>query len=128
MPRKPVNIRIATAEDLILFHGKRPQFSCHALVGEVDGEIIAVGAIERPKDRLPSITLRVTDKARAYPLALHKSARRLLAWAQEMNLTPVIAIQDPGESGAARWLEVLGFERWDKSADGDVWIWPNSPR
>ena len=106
-------VRPATRADLDAFYagrGARPTVT--ALVGELDGEVIAIGGIAETDGKSIAF-FDMTDRARRYPIRIVKVARQILAQAVAKGAI-VHAQRDLNEPGAERFLEHLGF----RPADG----------
>lgn len=107
---KPITVRWVTAADIDAFYDGHPEFlrrhTVTAMAGEVDGAVVAIGGVAHTHGVLVAFYDYVPE-ARPYKVALVKAARRLIASIPENRL--VVAQADPGEPGAARWIESLGF-------------------
>lgn len=106
---RPV-VRPATAEDIGAFYSARGAtmpLTCTAMVGELDGEVIAVGGFAHIAGRLIAF-YDMDEKAARFKITLVKAAKKMVA---EMSAKQRVmyAKPDPGFPGAVRWIESLGF-------------------
>ena len=117
-----VLVRPSTRADFdALTDGPRP-FRVRAFTGEVDGQPIAIGGLAYLEHGVVGAFLHATDKARQYPMTLHKAGLATMALARELGLRRVVAMADPGVAPAERWLARLGFTK--EAVNGvTVWAW-----
>jgi len=118
---RPV-IRPATAADLIAFYGRPPPASVRALVAILDGRPVGVGGLKY-EGGADGETLLVAfsdlrPELRAYPVAIMRAARRVVA---SMQGRPAIALADPAEPGAPAFLARLGFVHAASTAAGEIY-------
>lgn len=62
------------------------------------------------------------DKARRFPLAIHKAGLRTMADARALGIKRVVAMAEDGVEPAARWLERLGFKSMNVNGK-EVFVW-----
>jgi len=114
MKDKPV-VRPATAEDLEIYYPGTIRPTIKAWLGEIDGEILAVGGFAFSEGRWfaffdirPGVreTLRTS---RAYKKTLVRAAKMIMGEAERQGIKYIYADTEKHESGAGRWLESLGF-------------------
>lgn len=110
-------------EDFHAF-GKTAPFRLIGLTGRNEqGEIIGIGGIAFLPDGQRLAFAELTDEARQHPVALHKTALKILEVAKKRNIRRIVATADMGASPAAkRWLERLGFIEHDYNGV-TVFIW-----
>lgn len=87
----------------------RSPIRIQGIVGELDGEIIAFGGISFWPDGTRLAFCDLTDKAREYPVLMHKAAKRTMAMADELGIKRIMATAVAGHPAAERWLLRLGF-------------------
>ena len=102
-------VRPATAADLSRFSDMSEKPTIKAVVGEIDGKLIAVGGFTIIKGRYYAF-LDLTDDARKYKIAVGRTARRLFDMAKRDGIKFVYAEVDANEATAKNWLARLGFE------------------
>lgn len=110
-------------EDFVEFDQPTP-YRVLALTGRnEDGKIIGIGGIAFLPDGQRLAFADLTDEARAHPVALHKTALRILEVAKQRGMRRIIATADLCASPAAqRWLKRLGFVEHDYRGT-PVYIW-----
>lgn len=123
MRAKPV-VRPAVASDFSKFNAKLP-YRVRATTGLLDGEVVAVGGIAYLPDGTHGAFFLADEKARTYPVALHKTALQVLQNAKELGIKKLVALADPKIGAAERWLARLGFEPVTLE-DQVFWIWHSS--
>ena len=98
-----------------------------AVTGVVDSEILAVGGIAYLPDGTHGGFLLADERARGYPVALHKAGLQVLQQARKLGIAKVVAMADPHIKPAKRWLTRLGF-RPVTVGEQEVWLWHSSSR
>lgn len=98
-------------QDFVEFGKPNPSDRVIALTArDEDGRIIGIGGVAFLKDGQRLAFTELTDEARKYPVALHKTALKLLDVARQRGIRRIVATADMAASPAAkRWLERLGF-------------------
>lgn len=108
MPKPEV--RWATPADLDRFYKAHPDYkrdlTVTAMVGEVDGEIVAVGGFAHVRGFLVAF-YDMDEKARPYKVSLVKAAKRMIGSVKAQRV--VLAETSAVEPGAKRWVSSLGF-------------------
>jgi hypothetical protein len=118
---KPI-VRPATLDDFLKIYGAPPDYRVRAFAGEVDGQVVAVGGIAFLPNGTHVAFMRADDKARQFPIALHKAGIGIIREAQRLRITRLVAYAEDGIGAAERWLQRLGFK--PVACDGkEVWIW-----
>jgi GNAT superfamily N-acetyltransferase len=97
------------------------------MTGVVDGEVLAVGGIAYLPDGTHGAFLLADERARKYPVALHKAGLHVLQQARKFGIAKVVAMADPHIKPAKRWLKRLGFEPVTVDQQ-EVWLWHSSSR
>ncbi len=117
-----VIIRPATRADFEGMLAEPLPYRVRAIAGEIDGELLGVGGLAFPADGTITAFLQATDKARQYPVSLHRAALMILSEARRLQIPRVVASAEDGIAPAKRWLARLGFlpEHFDGQ---EVWIW-----
>src|SRR3972149_732600 len=101
-------VRPATREDIEGFSDLPNKPTVKAWVGELDGEIVALGGFAFSHGRWFGF-VDLKDEARRYKMTIARAAKRIIAEAREQGIKFVYADADPEEPGAVRWLTSLGF-------------------
>ena len=99
-------------------------FRVRSITGLVDGEVVAVGGISYLPDATYAAFLMADDKARKYPIALHKAGLRVLEEARRLGIRRLVTNKDTHIEAAERWLRRLGFVPLDE--EQEVWVWDKS--
>ena len=120
--RERPEVRWATADDLDRYYAGHPmkgsRTTVTAMVGELNGEIIAVGGFSHVRGHLVAF-YDMDEKARPYRITLVKAARRMVVDMAERGRM-MVAELDPHEPGARRWVESLGFRETDAKG---IFLW-----
>jgi hypothetical protein len=104
-------IRPATRDDIERFKGDRDLGpSVKALVGEVDGNLIALGGLAYSAGKVVAF-LDLKPEARKYKKSMHRAALQVMQMARAGGHRYVYASADPEEPSAERWLARLGFDQ-----------------
>ena len=106
MPK--MTVRPANRWDIEAFSDLANKPTVKALVGEIDGEIVAIGGLAFVKGRWFGFC-DLRQKARPHKITIARAARRILVDARGIGARFVYAEADPREPGAQRWLTSLGF-------------------
>jgi len=114
MKDKPI-VRPATAEDLETYYPGTVRPTIKAWLGEVDGEVIAIGGFAFSQGRWfgffdikPDVreTLRTSF---AYKKTLVRAAKMIMGEAKRQGIKYIYAEVSKTEHGAGKWLGSLGF-------------------
>jgi N-acetylglutamate synthase-like GNAT family acetyltransferase len=105
-----MKVRLATREDIERFVDLANKPTIKAFVGEVDGQIVAMGGLAFSRGRWFAFC-DLVDAGRHHKFGIARTAKRVLAEAKAQGIKYVYAEADPNEPGAVRWLARLGFER-----------------
>lgn len=111
----------ATTAALTAFWGERPKRSLRAWAALLDAEPVGVGGFAYGG---PYITVfsDLKPEIRPYRKQLWGFAKTIMAEAKRYG-APLMAIADPDEITAPRFLERLGFQFVSTTSDGDVYQW-----
>lgn len=104
-----VAVRKATGQDIEAFSSRPSNHTLRAFVGDLDGEIIALGGLATVKGRHYAF-LDLTEKARPYKMHIMRAAIRVFKEARQSGIRFVYAEADANEPKSSTWLERLGFE------------------
>lgn len=118
-----LKIRPGTREDVLAFDGEEPKKAMKVIVGEEDGKIIGYGALVYQRGAVTGVIARLSPEARRHKVALHRVALMLMKMAREARLPNLVAIADPNEETAERWLMRLGFRHVGQDSLGKVYLW-----
>ncbi|MFW6028603.1 MAG: hypothetical protein ACOC9Q_03680 [bacterium] len=102
-------VRPATREDIEAFSEEAGKPTIRAWVGDLDGEIVAIGGFARIRGRWFGFC-DLTDDARPYKMTLMRAAHRAMKAAREQGIRFIYADADRSEPRAMHWLHSLGFE------------------
>lgn len=102
-------VRPSVASDFDAFDVKLP-YRVRAWTGVLGDEVIGIGGIAFLLDGTTGAFLLAKDKAREYPVTLHKTGLLVVREAKKLGITRLVALADPGVGAAERWLQRLGFE------------------
>lgn len=103
-----MEIRPSTAADIAALYEAPPSETLRSWTLVMEGEPVAIGGLSLSPGRNPMAFSRLTNRARAYPVALIRAAR-FLARRYAETRQRVFAVADPTERGAPRLLARLGF-------------------
>jgi hypothetical protein len=117
-----VSVRPAVAADFAKFIDQPLRYRVRALAGVCSGEVIAVGGIAYLPDGTHGAFFMGDDKARGFPVALHKAGLAVLQDAKQRGITRLAALADPQVGAARRWLQRLGFAPITID-NQEVWLW-----
>ena len=115
-------VRPATQADLESFYvGKPARPTVTAVVGELNGKLIAIGGIAHVAGDLVGF-FDIKPEARKYPLKIVKTARKILDDMRSGGATVIHCTRDPDEPRAGRFLEYLGFRPVGGMAGKYIWL------
>ncbi len=115
-------VRPAIASDFDQFMDKPLPYRVRAWAGVLGDEVIAVGGIGYMPDGTHSGFMMATDRAREFPLALHKAGLMVLREAKKLGIRKLVTVADSEVDAAERWLIRLGFESI-MIEQKKVWAW-----
>lgn len=122
MKSSELNIRPATAADLEEWYGTGQRNSFKGIVGEVDGEVVAIGGVYRSQGLMIGIAgLRPHVRHRK------KDAVRFARAGQKVlqGYPFVVAFADKDEPTAEGLIKHLGFEHRGSTEIGEMYLWTN---
>lgn len=122
MIKSEFNIRPATSADVEAWYGAPQRKTFRGVVGEVNGEVVAIGGVYRERDMMigiaglrPHVRHRKKDAVRF--------ARAGLKILQDYQI--VVAFADKDEPTADGLLRHLGFEHHRSTIAGEMYLWIN---
>lgn len=118
-----VLVRKMRARDVVKFS----RFGVPEFIGYVgespSGEFLGAVCIVWGKNNRAFLCLELTDKIRRRPIFMNRWAKAMIKAAHEAG-SELYTIESAKESGAARWLERLGFRPTDELQGTEkVWRW-----
>lgn len=124
--RNKVTIRPTVPEDLHELVPDGWPYRARAYTGLVDGRVIGIGGIGVLPGKCFIAFAHLTDEARQYPVALHKTALKTIAEAKERGARRIMAIPDASVPAAGAWLERLGFTEFYAGNGERFYQWRSS--
>jgi hypothetical protein len=103
------------AADFDTIGAHRLDYRIRGVTAHVNGRIVGLGGLGFLPDGTVLAFVHLTDEARSAKFALHRRVCRELASARK-RYPRIIALADPDEPAAERWLERLGFSPADPPA------------
>lgn len=119
---RPV-VRPAVASDFIELTGKLFPYRSRAWSGVLGEEILGIGGIAYMPDNVHGVFFLGGDKARQYPVTLHKAGLMVLKTARQLGIRKLVTYAEPDVNAAERWLERLGFKPTMIDQEQEVWVW-----
>jgi hypothetical protein len=104
-----LTVRPATRADIESYAGRPSAQTIRAIVGELDGEIIAIGGLAIVKGRYYAF-LDLKEEARQYKMHIMRTAIRMLTEARRTGVRFIFAEADQSECKSVAWLRRLGFK------------------
>lgn len=101
-------VRAASREDIDAFSDMASKPTVRAIVGEIDGRIVALGGIALSKGRWFAF-VDLLAEARPYKMTIMRAARRFFAEASRSGIKYIYAEASPCEPRAVAWMTSLGF-------------------
>lgn len=95
-----------------------------AITAELDGRVIGVGGFRFTPDGVVAAFVLMAQEARRYPVAIHRAGLRAMAQARAADIRRIVALAQPDNPAAERWLARLGFIPVDQGGE-TVWLWEN---
>lgn len=102
-------VRRATRDDIEVYSKKPLAQTIRAIVGEIDGKIVALGGVYLSKGRHYAF-VDLEDECRKYKMTIARHAIRFLSDVRRSGVKFVYACRDETEPGSLRWLTSLGFK------------------
>lgn len=87
------------------------------IAGFVDGKLVAVAGFWITQGKVVAFC-NLREEARPYRKTMHRVAVELIE-AAKLRHKRILAVCDPAEPTAPRWLSRLGFQH----EEGDTWSW-----
>lgn len=98
-------VRPATSADLAAFSTAPTWGTIRAIVAETDGKVIGIAGLAYQGEHVIAFS-EIRDELRRYPVTIMRAARRVL---RMLDGTGALAVANPEEQGARRFLTRLGF-------------------
>lgn len=117
-------IRPSIASDFDKFTDRPIPYRVRSWTGVLDGEVIAVGGIANLPTGGHAVFLMADDKARGFPIALHKAGLMVLKEVKRLGIRRLVTNKDSHIEAAERWLVRLGFRPLDE--EKETWEWVSS--
>jgi hypothetical protein len=111
-------IRPATAADLIAWYGAPPPYTVTALVGELEGKVVAIGGVYRDANAVVGIA-GVAQEMRQRKKDLIRMIRAVKELLQKYPV--VLTFADVKEPTADSFIRHLGFEYVKPTPQGDLY-------
>ena len=116
-----MEVRFATEADIIAWYGKAQHRRLRAIVGFVDGEMVAIAGLCY-LDNAAEAFCELKEAAYRHKKTIMKSAKLLVKMIDEFG-GPVIAVADENEKNAPAFLRHLGFESDNCIDDMELYTW-----
>jgi hypothetical protein len=117
-------VRDANREDLEKFFEQPQKFTMKAIVGEIDGKIVAVGGVVLKKGRWLGFA-DITDDAKKYKMRIMRHTKLFIERLRKDGVKYIYVKADPDEPKAIAWITSLGFELDPRSQH--LYRWKSSP-
>lgn len=111
-----LEVRPATAADVVAFYGEPQSATIRAVVALEDGKPIGIAGIARKCGVLMMFS-EMKPEMRKYPKQMLKAAKKLMTLIEGL---PVLAVADPNEPTAERLLRHLGLDYIGHCSEGEV--------
>lgn len=113
-------IRPATAADLLAWYGTPPAYTVTALVGELEGKVVAIGGVYRDTNAVVGIAGATQEMRQRKKDVIHmiRAVKELL-----QKYPVVIAFADRNEPTADSFIRHLGFEYVRPTPQGEMFVW-----
>jgi hypothetical protein len=110
-----LEVRPTRIEDFLALAGRAPPVRVKAYTAVDDGAVVALGGVAFCGNGVFRAFFEVRDEEtrRRYPVALFKTALRVLAEVKAMGVPQVVACPQDGVDAAERFLLRLGFRPVD---------------
>lgn len=106
-----VKIRPAVPSDFLQLIDRLPPYRVRAFTGAMGDEVLGIGGIAYLQDGAHGVFLLTSEKAKKFPVTLHKAGLMVLREARRLGIRKLVTLADPHIAPAERWLLRLGFEQ-----------------
>lgn len=116
-------IRQATADDLVAYFGAAPRQSMRAYVAVVDGRPVGIAGVSyefRGRDARVKLFSEMKPEMRRHKKAIVRGARAML---EAFGAPGMVAVANPEEKGACRFLAALGFRPGHDTPNGRLFVY-----
>ena len=117
-----MEVRFATRADVIEWYGHEQHRRLRAIVGFVDGEMVAIAGLCY-FDNAAEAFCELKEAAYRHKKTIMKSAKQLVKMINDFG-GPVVAVADENEKNAGAFLRHLGFTFADVVDDMELYTWP----
>lgn len=122
-----VEMRYATASDFAALHGDRKlPFTRHGFALVIDGKPLALACLYYNRSRHLIASVDMDKSARAYPVTLHKWAKKAIWVAKNIGAQSFLVIADETVPRSAAWVERLGLKSVGEAESGRIYEWRSS--
>lgn len=120
-------MRYATMADYEDIHGEAAlPFTRMGFVLAIDGEAVALACLRYDRGRHLIASVDMKQKARAYPLTLHRWTKKAIEAAQKTGARSFVVIADKKIPRSAAWIEHFGLKAVGETEAGMVYQWQSS--
>lgn len=118
-----MTFQLATASDVLRFYGERPPQTLRAIIIVQDGEPVGIIGLasENGFGKMFS-EYKPFLKGKLRCMMILRAIKLAMSFAERCPM-PVVAIAQPDEPHSPQLLERLGFEFYQPSDEGDVYLW-----
>lgn len=120
MTKSKLIVRNATQRDIEEWYDGKPPFSVRAVVGELDGEVVAIGGVYRDREVVVGIAgLKDVMRDR------FKDVVRMVRAGQKImqDYAYVVAFASEQEPTADSFIRHLGFQHLKRVENGEMYLW-----
>lgn len=121
MSSNPPKIRPLNGADLKKVYDGGLPHAARGIVATIDDEVVAVAGVTYTAP-LQAFSTICDDRLRKYPKTIFLMARKLAEIMGTMN-APVYAIASAEEKNSKAFLERVGFEYYQESQRGSLYVW-----
>lgn len=121
-----VSTRPLRPSDLAAFGRDTSPYRLRGWAAVIGERVIGIGGIAFLTDGTHLAFVDMTDEARRYPVAIHKTGKRFIEQARAWGVRRMVAAADPTNPAADRWLLRLGFEPAATVEGREIFTWTAS--
>lgn len=100
----------ATARDFVEYAGQLPPYRVIAWAARLNGKVIGLGGVLLMPDGAKYAFVDISDEARRFPKALHKTGLAFMREIRKSVSGPIVATTETNVPRANEWLIRLGFK------------------
>jgi hypothetical protein len=117
-----IEVRPSTSDDVARFFPDPLPWRIRAMTMLKDGVIVGIGGLAYLPDEAIGMFAKLTDEARKARISLHRAGLAMMGEVRMLGFERVVAMADPQEPAAERWIKRFGFE--PRLIEGKtVWVW-----